>query len=303
MRQDINLLAVFDAVAQSGSVTAAARALSLSQPAVSHALNRLRDMVGDRLFTRSGRRLLPTPHAETMIGPARAVLDQAAKLLAPGSFAPETSTRRFRLAASDYAALTLVPPIAHALQSLAPGITLDIVAVTAETPSHLENGQVDVSFWGTSPPHGRYQYRNLFSEHYLGIARQGHPVFGPSAGGPVSLEDYLAYSHVVTSLRDPGRNAVDHALADLGRARHVRLVTQSFVANIQCVRASDIIATLPSRLCGAALLNGARTFPLPLAVPDYDYGLLWHERTEMDHGLRWFRGQIARCALQPVDAL
>lgn len=294
LRADINLLAVFDAVARTGSVTAAAQALALSQPAVSHALNRLRDQVGDRLFTRSGRRLIATAHAEAMMGPARALLEQAAELLAPGSFAPASSQRRFRLAASDYSALTLAPRLAQALEHLSPGVTLEVVPVTGDTLHRLENGQIDVSFWGTAAPHGPFLHQHLFRERYFGVARQDHPLFG--SGGTVTLAAYLAYPHVVTSMRDPGLNAVDQALAALGKARRVRLLTHGFLANIQCVRTSDLIATLPSRLCSGALLEGARRFALPLAIPDYGYGLVWHRRTDADQGLRWLRQRVAEAA-------
>ena len=133
MKPDLNLLAVFDAVARTGSVTAAAEHLGLSQPAVSHALNRLRATVGDPLFTRSGRGLVPTPAALAMLAPARDLLARATALLSPQQFKPDSATMVFRLGASDFAAHTLVPDLVLRLRQAAPLVTLEVLPVGDQT--------------------------------------------------------------------------------------------------------------------------------------------------------------------------
>jgi DNA-binding transcriptional LysR family regulator len=293
MAPDLNLLSVFEAVARLGSVTAAANRLALSQPAVSHALNRLRATVRDPLFTRSGRGLVPTPRAVAMLAPARDVLAEAAALLAPQSFRPGQSKALFRIGASDYAALTLVPALARLLQNEAPQVALEIAPVGGDTLRQLEEGALDLSFWGAQPPTKPFHHRVLFEERYLGAARAGHPVFGPSGKGRVTLSRYLGYPHAVVSLRDPGANAFDQALALLGRPRRIGLASHSFAGNMASLETSDFIASLPSRLCRTGLARGLRMFKLPLEVPPYSYGLVWHQRTHAAAGHMWLRDAIS----------
>lgn len=301
MRPDLNLLAVFDAVARLGSVTAAAEHLALSQPAVSHALNRLRATVGDPLFTRSGRGLVPTPRAVAMLAPARDVLTSATGLLAPQLFSPESETAVFRVGASDYAALTLVPEIARLTHHTAPHVRLEIAPVGGETLRQLESGVLDVSYWGTRPPGPPFHHQVLFQEHYVGVARTRHPAFGKTRCGRVTLSRYLSYSHAVVSLREPGTNEIDRALARLNRSRRIGLASHSFAGNIASLTRSDLIASLPARLCQSSLLRGLRVFKLPLDVPAYSYGLVWHQRSHVAPGHRWLRDVMSSAARLQVS--
>ncbi len=293
MKPDLNLLSVFDAVARFGSVTAAADRLNLSQPAVSHAMNRLRATVGDPLFTRDGRGLAPTPLAIAMLAPVRDVLVAATALLSPRAFSPENEETVFRIGASDYAALTIVPQLVNALQRRALRVTLDILPVGSGTLRQLQDGSLDTSFWGTQPPGKPFHYLGLFQEHYRGVARSSHPVFGKAGNGRVTLPRYLDYPHVVVSLRNPGANEVDQALARLGKARRVGLTSHSFAGSMASLKNSDLIATLPSRLCQLDIQNGLRIFALPLEIPRYSYGLLWHQRTDAALAHSWLRRMIA----------
>lgn len=303
MRPDLNLLIVFDAVAQTGSVTAAAERLSLSQPAVSHALKRLRDLLGDPLFIRTRKGFLPTPRAETMLGPVRAMLTSAETLLANREFNPATDARRLRLGGSDYAALTLVPSLVRALRKAAPNIKVEIVPVGAATLAHLEEGKLDLSFWGTKSPPPPFRAQTLFREHYVGLMSARHPLARGLKKPNVTLSQYLAYPHISVSMRDPGRNELDLALSRLGRSRNIAVSSHSFAGNMQCLRDGDLIATPPSRLCVGAMIKGLKTFKLPLSVPDYFYSLVWHERNDKDPALIWLRGlllQQPRRAAGPI---
>ena len=296
MKPDLNLLAVFDAVGRFGSVTAAAEHLCLSQPAISHALNRLRTTTGDRLFTKSGRGLVPTPRAIEMLVSVPDLLTAATALLAPQTFNSETAEAVFRIGASDYASLTLVPRLVQMLRQTAPSVTLNVVSVGSETLRQLENGTLDATFWGTSPPEKPFHHHVLFQEHYLGFARPRHPVFGKADGGRVTLSRYLGYPHVVVSLRDPGANEIDRALARLGKARKVGLTSHSFTGSMASLMDSDLIASLPSKLRQTGLQQGLRAFNLPLEIPSYSYGLVWHQRTDSALGHSWLRGTIVRAS-------
>ncbi len=295
MKRELGLLVVFDAVAQTGSVTAAARQLALSQPAVSHALNRLRDLTGDQLFARSGRGLVATARAQALTGPVRALLAEADKLLHAGPFDHARDARRMRVAASEYALLTLVPALLREVRRSAPHVTIEIQPVGPDTLLHLERGMIDASFWGTALPKGPFQQMTLFREHLVGVARARHPVFGQTSRR-VSLQHYLAHPHAVVSLGDPGRNVVDEALASEGHARRIAAASPSFMANLAALTGSDLIATVPSRLCRGPHMRGLATFPLPMTVAPYAYGLIWHQRSAGDAALAWLRARIAALA-------
>ncbi len=293
MRPDINLLIVFDAVAETKSVTVAARKLALSQSAVSHALNRLRDVLGDPLFTRCRKGLLPTAWATSMIAPVRDVLACVDALMANRSFDPATVARRFRLGASDYATLTLVPNLVRRLRKLAPNILLEIVPVGADTLAQMEDGRLDLSFWGTAPPPAPFITQELFREHYVGLMATDHPLMRGKARARVTVSQYLAYPHITVSLRDPGQNVVDQCLSKLGRSRKIMTVSHSFGGNMQCLRDTDLIATLPSRLCAGDMMQGLVKFKLPILVPDYGYSVCWHRRVDGDAGVQWLKGRLA----------
>lgn len=292
MNLDLNLLQIFDAVARFGSVTKAARHLALSQPAVSHALNRLRRQVGDALFTRSGRGLLPTPRALQMVPEVRRILDATASVLAPARFDPATARQDFRIGASDYAAFTLLPALMRSLSRTAPLVRVQLLPTGPQVVEQLELGQLDLSFWGDAPPPAPILYHPLFTEHYVGVARSGHPVFDQ---GPVGLEGFLAYPHAVVSMQTPGANALDRALARMGQHRRVGLASHSFAGNLAALAQSDLLASLPSRLCTPPPA-GLRLFDLPLAVPSYGYGLVWHPRSDGLASHHWLRDQIVAAA-------
>ena len=295
MKPDLNLLVVFDAVARFGSVSVAAHHLSLSQPAVSHALNRLRKTIGDPLFTRCGRGLIATPRGAEMMPTVRALVLAAQEMTGPALFDPGKADRVFRVAASDYAANTLVPALMHFLCQRAPGVRLDILHSSGTVINDLTHGQVDLSFWGTTPPAGPIHHAILFHEHYQGVACARHPMF--RHGKSVGLQDYVKYPHAVVSLQAPGANAVDQALQTLGLSRRVALSSHSFAGNLAALPGSDLICSLPARLC-QSLNPLLRRFDLPLPVPSYGYGIIWHNRTHSSPPHRWLRDAIASVVAQ-----
>lgn len=163
----------------------------------------------------------------------------------------------------------------------------------------MEAGGLDLSFWGTRAPDRPYHYRTLFQEHYLGVARSGHPIFTAQHKGAVMMSNYLAYRHAVVSQRDPGANEVDRALAQLGVTRQIGLISHSFIGNMASLRATDLIANLPSLLCQTSHQHGLQAFLQPFDLPSYSYGMVWHQRTEASPGHRWLRTLVADGAAAP----
>src|SRR5271170_3883676 len=143
---DLNLLIVFDAVMQERSVTRAGSRIGLSQPAMSHALTRLRHMLKDDLFVRTPDGMVPTPRAEALAGPLRAALRDMQLALEPESFAPQTATRRFVVAANNYAAVVLVPHLLMHASDAAPGVRLVVRPTgTLNVPEMLDRGELDLA--------------------------------------------------------------------------------------------------------------------------------------------------------------
>jgi DNA-binding transcriptional LysR family regulator len=293
--RNLNLLAIFDAIAATESVSAAAGKLSMSQPAVSHALNRLRDVTGDRLFIRTRHGMKLTPHAEQMVAGVRMVMAQSAKVLLRHGFDAATERRVFRLGASDYAAQTIVPRLIRHIGETAPHISLDIRAVGRDCLQALESGALDVSFWGASPPSGQFHHAVLFREHFEGVMSASHPLAKGKKRPRVTVAQYLRYPHVVVSLGDPGANAVEQALAARKLTRRVLASSFSFGGNLSSVAGSEALAAVPSRLCRENQFRGLATFPLPFRVPSYDYMLVWHERVASDPAIAWLRRNIRNC--------
>lgn len=308
-RNELGLLAVFEAVAETRSITRAAERLALSQPAVSHALNRLRDRIGDPLFLRGKGKdgLVPTPRAVAMIGPVREILRSADAIFADGSYNPLVDPRTFRLAASEYSIATLVPRLIPMLRNYAPKAVLEVMPFGGTTLGDLETGSVDCSFWGSVAPPPPWQTQSLFREQLIGVVAETHPLADKARRGAVSLDDYLAYPHIVVSMKEPGRSQIDVALEEIGRTRNVTVSTHSFSANIASLLASDLISSLPSRLVSNAHDRGLVRFELPLAVPCFAYCLVWHKRTDVDPAMIWFRsliGELAKeTAVDPVALL
>ena len=291
-RPDLNLLVVFDAVASEGSVSRAARRLSLSQPAVSHALNRLRDLTKDPLFVRTGNRLTPTAHAARMIRPAREIVEAAQRALMPSEFDPATSTQTFRIGASDYAMATVVPPLARALRRQAPLAVLDVWPMGETSHEQLAAGELDVAFQGGGQPPPPIRSRELFRERFVGLMCARHPLAVRAGQGELTLDDYLRHPHVMVSFRDPRKSPIDVVLSRLGLSRRVAVATPNFAGNVAALRGTDLIMSMPARLAAGADRRELVVFALPFAVPSYAYSMVWHPRSDGDPAAAWLRALV-----------
>lgn len=299
MKPDLNLLAVFDAVFRRDSVSLAADELALSQSAVSHALARLRLQLGDPLFVRAGRGLTPTDRARALAPQIRALIAGAEALIQPEAFLPGAFAGTFRLAASDFASLTLVPPLISALRQSAPLARVQVLPVDTGTLRQLELGALDFSFWGTAPPEPPFRFSRLFDDCFVAAADAAHPVF-QTGSQPPTLGAILAFPHAVISLGDPGRSPIDAALDRLGQSRRIGLTTSGFSSTIAVLAGTDLIACLPSRL-RPCLPDNLRCFDLPFPVPTFDYGLLWHD-TGSQPRQSWLRASVQTLAANAAGA-
>lgn len=287
-RIDLNLLVVFDAVLFEGHVTRAANRLGLTQPAVSHALGRLRTLFGDPLFVKTPRGMAATPLAQE-VGPAvRAMLEQVESVLARDrSFDPATSDRCFRIGLSDYSGAVLLPGLVALLAAEAPGVSLIVLNATHATGlPMLEDGEVELiaGCFPEPPPHLREE--TLFLESFVCARRRRRG----GTRGLATLRDYLAGEHLQISTRGSPFGQVDEALAARGASRTVKLTVAHFLLAPPLLRASDLIATEPSRFLSAPGVGDDLTLTKPpFPIPPFTVTQNWHSRHDNDPAHTWLR--------------
>jgi DNA-binding transcriptional LysR family regulator len=173
---DLNLLVVFDAIIRDRSVTRAGQRLGLSQPAMSHALTRLRYMLKDELFVRSPNGMVPTPRAEELATPVRIALDGLQQSLEPTQFDPAKATATFRIAVDNYAAIVLVAPIAEYVAKTAPGVKLDFrPSGTLNIPEMLDRSELQLAMGPSRVQGERFSHRRLLQDQFVVVHRKGHP--------------------------------------------------------------------------------------------------------------------------------
>lgn len=292
-RIDLNLFVVFDTVFTEGGITTASRKLNLSQPAVSHALARLRGLLGDPLFERHGRVMVPTPLARSIVGQVRSALGKLEGTLHETvRFEPATSDRQFTLAFRDVLELILVPPLMAALRRDAPGIEIAAARIDRRRlESDLFTGVVDIGIDVLLPVSADIGQQRVLAEDMVVVARQDHPALKKT----LDLKTYLAQEHIQISSRRRGPGLEDIALAQLGAARRIRLRCQHYGTACRTVSMTDLLATMPARYATVVNLPyGNQIVPLPLKDTRLELYLYWHRNTDADPAGLWLREQLRR---------
>jgi DNA-binding transcriptional LysR family regulator len=294
---DLNLLVALDALIIEGSVSEAARRIGIGQPAMSHALGRLRDLFGDPLLVRTGSTMRPTARALDLAEPvARILADIRANVLADRAFLPERENRIFRLGASDYVMAAILPKLLAILHLAAPNLRLAAGPLARdEADAKLANGVVDVAVGYYPDAASSKKRETLFHENHVCL-------FDADACGtksPITLHAYLSLPHFLVSSAGDFTGAVDIALAGMKRTRFVQLSTPSFLTIPFLLRGSRAVAIVPSRLahhCRDAI--GLAVCPPPVKVDGFDVEMVWHPRTESDPAQRWFRDRVREAVTQ-----
>jgi DNA-binding transcriptional LysR family regulator len=293
---DLNLLRVFDTVVRDRSVTAAARHLGLTQPAVSNALARLRTLFDDALFVRTPAGMDATPFARELAEPVRQALALLESALAHGpGFDPASSTRAFRFYMSDLGQIEFLPPLVERAQREAPGVRLEAVALEVEDIGDaLAAGSLDLAVGflpGLGPPVRR---QPLFRDPYVCLMRDDHPL----AKTKLTRKAFLEASHALVSYKG-GHRVIEEALERAGLARRIALRVPHFTVVPMVLARSDLLLTLPERVARVyARQGGFRYLPPPVPIPPADVAAHWHERFERDPGSRWLRELVMELFIQ-----
>lgn len=294
---DLNLLVTLRAILRHRNVSAAAKELSITQPAASNSLSRLRSMLDDQILVRGPKGMILTERAERLQEPLREVLSKVEEnLFLPREFDPKTSERKFILAMNSYAEVVLAPCIVAAVAKAAPNCTLGIRALQQYTPiEQLAAGTLDlcITFTIDGYPAGLKQLR-LLTESFVCIVRQDHSEVGES----ITLKQYLAQKHALVSplVEHPDAEfvgIVDDELKKLGKSRKVVTAIPNFFLASSLVTQTDYIMTVPEGLARAyEKAHKFRILPTPFAMQKFETNLIWHERNDRDPAMMWFRNLI-----------
>ncbi|MFI9380664.1 LysR family transcriptional regulator [Kutzneria sp. NPDC052558] len=286
---DLNLLRVFDALLQDGSVTAAAERLHLSIPATSRALGRLRRAMDDPILVRAGRGMTPTPFALRTAPRVRSLLDEAAALISADRELSVADLRRtFAIRINDGVAITLIKAVVEAVAAVAPGVVLRFVAEGAESSEALRSGAIDLDIGVTDDLGPDLRSAPLYRERLIGVVRTDVPL--PQRP---TLAQLCRYPHVSASRRGRARGPLDDMLESAGLRRHVAAVVPTSVIAMHLVASSDYIGLVPARLVelyGETL--GVRAVPIPGGLPEVEVAMCWHARLDADPAQRWLRSTI-----------
>lgn len=283
---DLNQLVVLNAVLSEGSVVRAAQRLNLSPSAMSRALARVRETVGDPILVKAGRGLVPTPRATEMRERVERLLQEAQTLLLPAR-APDLRrvVRTFTLRTSEGFVETFGPELVRRVMKDAPGISLRFVPRQTRDAAGLRDGSVDLETGvidDTTSPELRQV--PLFKDRLIGVVRSGHAL----RKGRVTASRYAAAAHVGISRQTVDKVWIDEALAALGLERALMTTVSGFATAIAVARGSDLVATVPERHT-ESLRAGLYSFGLPFALPSIMVSMMWHPRMHADAVHLWLR--------------
>lgn len=296
---DLNLLKVFDAIQQERSVSIAADRLNMAQPAVSNALNRLRQTLGDQLFVRTRNGMEPTPLAQMISNPVQQGLKGIETSIMQGlSFVPAESTRAFTILATDVGEETYIAALMKVLETEAPNIEISVFeAPLDEYETLLEYGYADFAI-------GRLEISERFSREHMASCRYSALIcskhaqkIGVTEGSTIPLDVYLAHRHinVLTRATPAHRHPVDVTLKQMERPRKIALTLPHASVLSEILLGTSLIATVPdpavAPIRARADLVRAR---LPFETETLQVLLIWHRRQEMDKGHTWIREQILK---------
>lgn len=291
---DLNLLLVFDALMQEQNLSRAAQRLHLSQPAVSNALTRLRAQLGEQLFKRTAKGMLPTPEAQRLYGPVRQALQLLQTGLKPQAAFDGSAEQRFCIAMNDYGQAYLLPALLARARQTAPGVTLAVHGDEAsDIAARLAGGGLDLAVDYIPLEGADLCYQAFHEEKLMVIGRAGHPAFAKG----LTASAYQNSRHVAVHPRGGNNSPLEIVLGSAKVRRRVQLFVPNYLPIPLLVAQSDLLGTVPQYLAERAARSLALEIaPLPLALPAIQVSMIWHRQQDASPGLAWLRQCIAEAA-------
>lgn len=286
---DGRLLKMLVAVHETGSVTAAALAMNVTQSTISHGLNRLRAITGDELFVPMGRGITPTEKADILVTEAQEILDRMSCFLRSDTYDPKTDTRPLTIAATDYEVELLVKPFIHRLRQEAPGVQVRVqrARADAEWAGLLRSGEVDLVL----APELKSSEMDIKQRRVLNDDTDVVFYDAKLRTAPDTLDTYCASDHLIMAPGNFGKTSVDHTLAKLGRSRRIAASLPSFAGVASVLRGTDMVALMPARL-QSTTFQGLTFCDAPFETSKDTISAIWHVRVDASHRQKWMRKMI-----------
>lgn len=294
--QELKLLVIFDVIMTEKSITQAAERLSMTQPAVSNAVSRMRVLWKDKLFVPDGRKIQPTTYANNLWGKVKDSIHNINQAIEPIEFEASSARRTFRVALPDIALDTIWLDLRKLFEKEATGLNLHAVPYTITcTKPILDAADVDLVIGQGNRSLENICTEHLFDTSYVCVMRKNHPLTKKT----LTAEEFSLAEHLLVSLSGDITSPTDQALQQLGLTRRIAFTVNSFSSAIPIIKGSDLIAVLPTDLiynylpCGEFVI----TQP-PLDIPKSSISMLWHKRQSADIGLIWLRKHIKQIFLK-----
>ena len=283
---DLNLLVALDALLKEASVSRAAMRIGLSQPAASHALQRLREVIGDPLLVRTGARMELTPRAQALRGPLGQALDQVRGLFAPDQFDAGRSERHFRLMMPDLAVELLMPSLMEKVTKQAPGVTIDVVPWRGPAIFNAEFARTIDLVISIGDAFKGFHRQRLYTDSDALAVRRGHPV----GAGLRKREAFLGARHIAVVIRGSSEDLIDTWLRSKAVERRIALVVPGYIEALHVAARTDLVAFVPRRLIAAL----TKQLSLKTVAPPLDPGIdeqhmFYPTRAQFDPGSIWLR--------------
>jgi DNA-binding transcriptional LysR family regulator len=306
---DLNLLRVFDAIMTEQNLTRASSLLAMTQPAVSNALKRLRDALGDELLIRTAHGMKPTARAEELWPTIRRVLSELEAAITPETFDVSKTHSIFHMAMADSTAALWLPSLVRSIEQEAPHMSVRMVTwMTRDPRPLLLRGDIDLAigfFPGVvsqlaASPHTPIRHERLYTGQYVCVMRRHHPL----AKVELTLDNYCAANHLTVSFSGRAHSLVDKALLEFNRERRVLLIVNQFFTAGRVVANSDLVTVLPRHLIASTGMTDALiSKELPFPMPEINVDMLWHERDARSPAHKWLREHMSAMQSSPYGKL
>ena len=282
---DLNLFIAFDVIYTEKNLTKSGQVLGITQPAVSNALARLRDLFNDELFIRTSRGMIPTPVANQLIGDIRNALSLIQNTISVSEkFDPSTANMTFKISIGDTSEYRLLPLLVKELAEIAPKVKVETyLTARKDAPRELASGAIDFSIDPPLQSDQHLKHEKIYQEDYVMIVREDHPILKKQK---ITIEDYLDLSHIHISNRKTGMGHVDMTLYKLGLTRDIYLRAQHFLVAPYIVEQSDMAITTTK---GFAVDRNLAWRELPFDIDPLVLHLYWHENNDNESSSKWMR--------------
>ncbi len=289
---DLNLLMIFDAIMTEGAITRAADRLSMTQPAVSNALSRMRTAWNDELFVKDGRGIQPTSFAKNLWSQIQEPLGELEVAVNPTDFNPATAKRTFRIAATDSIVSIVWGPLRKVIENEAPGINIHAIPnYDMESHKILKDAEAELTFSKYLEPGSVIRAEHVLDPSWVVVMRPDHPL----AKSQLTLEDFVAADHLLVSVTGDVTGPTDQVLANLGLKRRVAMSVNQFYNATPLLRESDLICVAPSLVLEREIFSGElAVFETPIEIVSSPLSVMWHKRQDQDAGLQWLRSLVVK---------